>query len=632
MKLSIVESVMEEGKLNLNAPLLSVRRLSSPHSFSATDEQKLLENSSYTRADILPSINSDVSLDQVTEPVAVPFVWEQIPGKAKGGTENEFQPNKEASIIPKLPPGRVSHVIKYPGERDVGNQYVLMPQCSMNNNVSELDCTNEGMNGKCISEFEEEEDVYPDALDTLSPTDSFSTNCTTSMSGSVAKPSGSFSTHQRMSRFLPAAMGTTLKTPPYASRKRSLAPDQPREDKKVASRRREALVNRYDSIIIPRYNHREYKVYKDSGNLSRKICGLLPRLCFINYVCLFIPVPRLKVRTSSSISCTREVAKPGKATSIKSHSQIVETHAWDVWNNRSDSRVQPFRLPENRSDNKVQSPRLLEDKSDTGVESHRLPEIGEMLSCGSSQFSSSDDLQMVTWLAPERPTGSVRIPPYRRERPQSPFSGGGFLGMPKEAEKLKPHMLVKHTDSSNSSLELVPDQSPAVEKTLYADTVEIGNPISNSSYTIVMNRMLEEPACVESSLQDIKGLNLLHREGISENEVTGSTNLSRSDKPYLRGQADHGNSKGGSDYGPLPPPLPKTPSESWLSRALPAVTSRNSFSKSHNATRFNPNKRDPKVPATGTKWETIVKSCYFHHHRVRYSEELVTHLSQQSKS
>ncbi|KAK8692564.1 hypothetical protein V6N13_076021 [Hibiscus sabdariffa] len=525
MKLSIVESVMEEGKLNLNAPLLSVRRLSSPHSFSATDEQKIVENSSYTRAAILPPNNPDVSSDQVTEPVAVPFVWEQIPGKAKGGTENEFQPNKEASIIPKLPPGRVSHVIKCPGERDFGNQYVLMSQCSMNNNVSELDCSNEGMNGKCISEFEEEH-----ALDTLSPTNSFSTNC--SMKGSVARPSGSFSTYQRISHFLPAATATTLKTPPRASRKQSMAPDQPRENRKVASRRRKPLVNRYDSIIIPRYSHREYKVHEDSGNLSRKIRGLLPRLCFINYVCLFIPVPRLKVRTRSSISSTR---KPGKAISIRAHSQIVETHAWDVCDKRSDSRVQPFRLPENRSYNKVQSPRLLEDKSDTGVESHRLPEIGEMLSCGSSQFSSSNDLQMVTWLAPERPTGSVCIPPYRRERPQSPFSGGGFLGMPKEAEKLKPHMLVKHTDSGNSSLEVVPYQSPAVEKTLYVDTVEIGNPISNSSYTIVMNRMLEEPACVESSLQDIKGLNLLHRNDISENEVTGSTNSSRSDKPYLIG-------------------------------------------------------------------------------------------------
>ncbi|GMI82296.1 hypothetical protein like AT1G29240 [Hibiscus trionum] len=532
---------MEEGKLNFNAPLLSVRRLSSAYSFRASDKQKIVENSSYTRADILTSNNSDVSSDQVTGPVAVPFVWEQIPGKAKGGIQNEFQPNKEASIIPKLPPGRVSHVIKYPVERHFGNQY-----------VSELDCSNEGMNEKCISELEDKDDVYSDALDTLSPTD-------------------------------------------------SMAPDQTREVRKVASRSTETPVNRYKSIIIPPYNHREYKVYKDSGNLSRKICGLLPRLCFINYVCLFFPVPRLKVRTG-------EVAKPRKATSIKTHSQIVVMNAWDVCGNISDSRVQPFRLTENRSDNEVQSPRLLEDKSDIGVESHRLPEIGEKLSCGSSRFSSSNDLQMVTWLPPERPTGSVRIPPYRRERPQSPFSGGGFLGMPKEAEKLKPHMLVKYTNSSNSSLELVPYQSPAVEKTVHVDTVEIGNSISNSSDAIVMSRMLEE-----SCLQDIKGLNLLDRKGIPENEITRK-------------------SKGGSDYAPLPPPLPRTPSESWLSRALPAVTSRDSFSKSHNGTRFNPKKQEPKTPATGTKWETIVKSSYLHHHHVRYSEELVTHLSQQSKS
>ncbi|KAE8706082.1 CBL-interacting serine/threonine-protein kinase 12-like [Hibiscus syriacus] len=444
----------------------------------------------------------------VTEPVAVPFVWEQIPGKAKGGPQHEFQP--EASVIPELPPGRVSHVIKYPGERESRNQYVLRPQHSMHDNVSGLQCLNDGMNEKCILELEDENDVYSDALDTLFPT----------------KP--------------------------------SMAPDHPGEVTEVASGEWEPLVNKYDSFIIPR-----------SGILSRTIRGLLPRLCFMNSVCLFIPITRLKVRTRSSISSNCEVAKPGKTTSIKSGNRIVEKNGWDVCNNKSDSTVQSLRLPENKSDNEAQMRRLLEDKSDSGVESYRLPEIGEKVSCRSSQFSSANDLQMVTWLPPKRPTSNARIPPYRRERPQSPFSGEGFLGMPKQAEKFKANMIFSSRHTRRD---------------------------------------------------------LLDRKGIAENEITGSMKSSCSDKPYLRVQADQGESKGGSDYAPLPPPLPKSPSESWLSHALPAVTSRNSFSKSFNGTRFNTKKQEPMIPATGTKWETVVKSSYMHHHHhyVRYSEQAKT--------
>ncbi|XVE51470.1 hypothetical protein DITRI_Ditri02bG0043400 [Diplodiscus trichospermus] len=713
---------MEERKLNFNAPLLSVRRFPATSACSDRDKQKITENSTPTkRHTTLCIYNSDVSLDQVTEPVAVPFVWEQIPGKAKDGTENESLPNKEASGTPRLPPGRVLDVIKYPVEKDFENQNVVRPQTeiySKNHNVTELDCSKEGINEKCISESENDDDVYSDAMDTLSPTDSFSNSMNCSISdlggsgGPVAKPSGTFSTDPQtrdfmMSRFLPAAKAMTLETLQYSSRKQSMAPEQPREVKKVVVEDRKPPVNQCKSIIIPHYNQDvdeeetedEYDDYEDSVNLSRKACGLLPQICFKRSLCLLNPVPGLGVKTNSSMSTLKD-AKAGKATYMKSHSQILEKHAWDVVHkNKSDSRVQSVGLPENKPDSAVQSPRLPGNKSDIGLQSPRLPEIRKKLTCGSNQFTNSNDLQIVNGSPPKRLPGGSRISPYRRERPQSPFRGGGFLGMPKEAEKFKANMLVKYTRSNNKSQELVPYQStrqgsgslsPAVEKTLYVDTVnfaEIKSSDSNSSDAkvqtdsvgkhsdiLAVNRMLEEPATVESSLQHRKGLDLLDGKGISEYEITGSVNSSSSsfsDKPDLRGPAeiidclrqnrgldqesksldyikvraaenlplsydddlrtaDQGGVKAGSDYSPLPPPLPKTPSESWLWRALPSVTSRNSFLQSNNGTRFNPKKQEPKLPATGTKWETIVKTSYLHRDHVRYSEELVTHFSQQS--
>ncbi|PQP91648.1 uncharacterized protein Pyn_14440 [Prunus yedoensis var. nudiflora] len=49
----------------------------------------------------------------VTEPVAVPFNWEHIPGKAKEDKEPEPQPREETSVTPRLPPGKpIDYVTK----------------------------------------------------------------------------------------------------------------------------------------------------------------------------------------------------------------------------------------------------------------------------------------------------------------------------------------------------------------------------------------------------------------------------------------------------------------------------------------------------------------------------------------
>ncbi|KAG4178346.1 hypothetical protein ERO13_A10G036500v2 [Gossypium hirsutum] len=740
---------MEERKLNFNAPLLSVRRFSGTSSFQDRNKQKIIENPAPAIRDALPWYSSDASLDQVTEPVAVPFVWEQIPGKAKGGVEHVFEMDKEASGTPRLPPGRVLQVVKPPVENDCVKQNMARSQAetySVNDNATKLDCLNDGTNEKCVLESEnddDDDDVYSDALDTLSPTDSFSMNCSISglsgLDGLVAKPSGTFSTDPQtqdfmLRRFLPAAKAMALETPQYSLRKQSTAPEQPREVKKLVVADRKPLVNQYETAIVPYHNQDvdeeetddESIDYQDSGNLSRKACGLLPRLCFKNSLCLLNPVPGLKVRTHSSMSSTRDVAKPCKATYLKSHSQIAEKNARDVVHkdksargvrspqlpmNKSDGAFEPPRLSKDKSDTAFQSPRLSKDKPDTAfqsprlsrdkpnsdVQSPRLPEIGKELICVSNQFSSSNDQQIVYKSPPKKLPGSARISPYRRERPQSPFRGGGFLGMPKEAEKYKANMMVKYTRSNNNSQELVPYQcsrqgsgplSPAVEKTLYVDTVnEMASSNSNSSDTKVqmdsigkhsntleVNKVLEEPATMESPNQDTKGLSLLDGKGILEYETAGSVKSSRSsfsDKPDLRGQAEmidyfkqnggldqefkslqrikvraDGNltptviddskaadeTKAGSDHSPLAPPLPKTPSESWLWRALPSTASRKSSLQPYTGTRFKPKKQEPKEPSTDTKWETIVKTSYLHHDHVRYSEELVTPFSQQSKT
>ncbi|KFK31509.1 hypothetical protein AALP_AA6G122000 [Arabis alpina] len=84
------------------------------------------------------------------------------------------------------------------------------------------------------------------------------------------------------------------------------------------------------------------------------------------------------------------------------------------------------------------------------------------------------------------------------------------------------------------------------------------------------------------------------------------------------------------------PPLPKTPSESWLCRTLPRssaasmVSGQLSIVVSGQTTGFK--KVEQKTNSQSIKWETIVKTSYKHHDHVRYSEELiVVHPSRQHK-
>lgn len=74
---------------------------------------------------------------------------------------------------------------------------------------------------------------------------------------------------------------------------------------------------------------------------------------------------------------------------------------------------------------------------------------------------------------------------------------------------------------------------------------------------------------------------------------------------------------------PLPPPLPKSPSESWLSRTLPTISARNSPSWSSPGTNNYTRCQPFKTPSEDPKWELIVKSSNVQHGHLRFSSELL---------
>ncbi|XP_041026488.1 uncharacterized protein LOC121266746 isoform X2 [Juglans microcarpa x Juglans regia] len=399
---------MGERKLNFGAPLLSVRRFSSPSASENRRNRKIIEYPLPDRQLSLPFYQSELDLNQVTDDVAVPFHWEKIPGRAKDGSGPEPLPSEEASVTPRFPPARFMNITKLPSEKECGNTNSLWGQI-VPYTSTDKECSREGINEKGGLGLEDNDDVYSDAHDTLSPTNSFSMNYSASgLSGSDGpdvKPSGTFSTDPQtldfmMSRFLPAARAMTLEPPRYASRKQGASLEQPRKVNRVASEDRWHLLNQNGSNIIPLYGQNEDEEESEDdddeyGNNSAKGCGPFPGLWFKNSLCLLSPMPGMKVRTLSHESSTREIVRPSKT--VRSQSQIVQKHGWNA-------------VDKSQSDYRVRSGELQKVDKKRNGEYSRLTCSGELQTLGrSSTYTRSQ---------------GAGVSPYRNEAPQSPFLRG----------------------------------------------------------------------------------------------------------------------------------------------------------------------------------------------------------------
>lgn len=71
----------------------------------------------------------------------------------------------------------------------------------------------------------------------------------------------------------------------------------------------------------------------------------------------------------------------------------------------------------------------------------------------------------------------------------------------------------------------------------------------------------------------------------------------------------------------IPPPLPKSPSDSWLSRTLPSVASKSPSLQAHIPKVIRPSDLTSYKSSVDQKWETVVKSTRDHRRQVIPSEE-----------
>ncbi|KAL9160534.1 hypothetical protein ABFS82_08G206600 [Erythranthe guttata] len=611
---------MEEKKLNFNRPFLSVRRNYSPNVTPRTsDETKTTNNNSRSAASVipqLPSHKSELKSGPIRNPGAVPFIWEQTPGQPKQETKPKTRNSDRPPLAPKLPPGRNP---KPNNPHDICNDNNVSP---ITNDANRRDAIVEKLERSQEREDEEEDEkescdseTYVDALDTLSRTESFFLNC--SMSGLSGlddldvKPSGRFSTDPQarelmMDRFLPAAKAMTLETPQYnkEAQKQNAVQEQHQQQnqiKKIVNHQHKPSL-RYGPSFAKRYLHyqeseEEQEEEESDDEYDQRanamgVCGLIPRFCLkSSFGGLLNPVPAISVRTRVPISSRNKVQPKSSSsgsygeTEIQSRSNRTEIKSIDI------TRAA-----------------LNEEKTK----------------------SRNDSGQLETFIEEEKEMVAISEETMRKK-------GGGLTTFEE---------LLADPKESNSGF-------PVTEKTLYVDTirsVESPNNLTSSSLTTqdtkhvsisrkedhdtVTKRMAQMNA-IDLYLEDFNKSNTSNilssidkqnqSHGFSstvtkEIQVTEKEETESFEKELSRA-ITVGNSYRNYSQLPIPPPLPKSPSDSWLWRTLPSISAKNSSLSSYIGATAKPQNQvvSEDCPASNMKWETIVKTTTMQRRDLHYS-------------
>lgn len=540
----MLDNLMEDKQLNFNRPLISVRRGSSTSALAEIDKKKLTKPPSDVRR--FPHYKPDLKSGPMSNPAAVPFKWEQIPGRAKDEKHShklQTKPLEQPPPAPKLPPGRTANNEERPSHKLSKDFFGSMSQ----RGFDAASISDESSLFKNVGEIEEndsshsegEDSTYLDALDTLSRSESSFLNC--SMSGlddpGVKSSRTSLDPQTRdfmMGRFLPAAKAVVSEAPHFGSRKQPVVKEQ-----QVVISDKQTPRFYYTPTFLPQYledereeedeDEEEDNEYHRTENVSTKLCGLLPRFCVLS------PIPGMKGQPPTSIPLVRKL--PKKHTNSCIYDKCEKAIRDAVYERR--------RL-------------TIYQKSEMRVGANDLNDELEKQNLKSASLKSEELASLE----------NSSIVPYRSVTQQSLMSKGtGFLGIPEAAKHSEATTkLNSYRNGPTRFRELLADEtveeevfyaspSPTVEKTLYIDSIQI------EEYQVSNSR--------------IHPLQLPMKD----------------DKETI-----------------LPLPLPKCPSESWLSHALPSMSSRRPLSKSY----LNAKSLTLKPAPTEPKWEALVKSSSLH--------------------
>ncbi|KAK4758926.1 hypothetical protein SAY87_020227 [Trapa incisa] len=575
--------------LDLTQPFLSVRRFSPVIPPFESEGKSRKSDRKLPIVPQPPPYRSELKSGPLRKAGTVPFTWERSPGRPKKEEVSRHQSHLRPPIAPKLPPGRTPNSRQYESQ----DQALLQPSvCTKpqqdessratghsgkdigskedipaDNLLTKHESCNGGPEVGKTSGSEVSEEAYFDAPDILSRSESFY-NCSISgLSGLDDADSGSQRSLSMdpqvqdfmMGRFLPAAkaMASGIPSHSHAPRKQA-SPAVAREQqpqggvKKASNMNKQRPGHEYNPRLLSHYlgqpsgfESEDDKLEPDNSTL--KVCGLLPRYLLKSSFCVLETAQGVATRNVKKINRKGNPSKTTGLTHKRDRSMQVSAQ-----NRHFPSKIE---LPASHS-------------------------IGKEAKEKEKRCSSFRDLlasEGIEW--------------------ESPSGWGGTV----------------------------------MERTLYIDSVQTGNshcsdmsPVSGppsyrrTDFDIsAVEDKTEESAHIESLPQDIKEINIVDeeetpRDGAEQEQVDSVAVYSQKDGKSIEkqtspidsseheiklichtGEINHTDQlliPTSSDYQShnscpsvsafhIPPLLPKSPAESWLSRTLPSVASR--YSPAH---------------------------------------------------
>ncbi|KAG2301776.1 hypothetical protein Bca52824_030427 [Brassica carinata] len=266
---------MEEKKLNLDAPFLSVRRI--PTKLENPSDSELTKKKTTTRrrkvknscqetehGTMVRLLQDDKSFDHVMEPSLVPFLWEQTPGK----------PKDHHTLLQK------SDLVK--SMEMVSSTASFSVNCSTNGVSDELE-----KNGGRPSGVSKD-DVILEYRDLI------------------------------MARFLPAAKAIALKQKKASSRDQEEKMAKKKKKKRIIALQRVSMAINQD-LNNDDHDHNHVDEAFFSSDPKKAMFGFLPQLCSKNSLDVLNPVLS-RVKTCQNIA-----VKPSKTTNPKSQGSVYKT-------------------------------------------------------------------------------------------------------------------------------------------------------------------------------------------------------------------------------------------------------------------------------------------------------------------
>ncbi|XP_061357913.1 uncharacterized protein LOC133302183 [Gastrolobium bilobum] len=621
----IVRDIMEEKQLNLNQPLLSVRRFSSKVT-SETDHKRKTGNSLAR----FPSYKSELKSGPVRNAGNVPFIWEKTPGRPKDESKLQTQAVEQPPMTPNPPPGRVSKTKQQ--DSDIVSKGASVTEmrtgstvsnsksvASLDKKVTKHESSKEEIQEKKSSDSDDGDEVYLDALDTLSRTESFLMSSTVSvLSGwddQEVQPSGSFSSDQQardfmIDRFLPAAKAMTSEPPQYASKKPLVGQEQQKQLKKVVSIERSRPLNQHRPKALPHYTQdigregskNESDDCSGSENYTPTACGLFPRFCLLNT----IPGSRMEDKVQSS--AVHGMQGNSNASRIKTTKEHAKT---PYYRKKKLDSLCGFTEEKEILD--------FHEKSKHSTDLHGRG-CSKLLACASYESPIVEKTLYVDSVHKVKSQTNHRGDGFESLRRDSGINNIPSIdsllessnGMPMEMTNLS-----KKIDSEKQGLTKPGNRGCDLDQ----DLVVISSPkVVECKKIDLESQVSSSQKNSEADLKSQQAAKLIHQEStLCSSKVGGDEKIDLESQCIMK--LDHQETSDTS-YFELPLALPslKAPSESWLKRTLPTITSRNMPSRSNLAAYIYALSQPAKTASLYPKWETIVKPSHVHHGHLHFPE------------